>query len=54
MNTTHLNTARLLSIAFAALLTLGTLVSVDHLAGATDASPQWAQATGATSTALRG
>ncbi len=53
MNTSRLNAARLLSFAFAALLTLGTLVSVDHLAGAAEASPQWAQAT-AVSGAVKG
>ncbi len=45
MNTTNLRTNRLLSVAFAALLTLGTMLGVDQLAGSADVAPQWAQAT---------
>jgi hypothetical protein len=48
MNTARtVNTARLLSFAFAALLTLGTLMSVQGLAGSAEQSAhsaQWAQA----------
>lgn len=54
MNTTALNTARLLSVAFAALLTLGTFLSVDQLAGSADVSPQWAQSTPAAGAAKQG
>jgi hypothetical protein len=48
MNTTTMNNTRLLSLAFAALVTLGTFMSVDHLAGAAEVAPQWAQANSVT------
>jgi len=51
MNTTALNTARLLSFAFAALLTLGTLMSVGGLANSAEQSAQWANATHTTGAA---
>jgi hypothetical protein len=46
MNTTSTTAraTRLLSFAFAALLTIGVLASVDHLAGTPKASPVWAHA----------
>ncbi len=44
LNNTTLRSARLLSVAFAALLTLGTLASVGHLATSAEASAQWAHA----------
>lgn len=47
MNTTAARTPRLLSFAFAALLTLVMLASVDHLAATPKASPLWAQAVSA-------
>jgi len=46
--TTQVRTTRLLSVAFAALVTLGTFMSVDHLAGAAEVAPQWAQANSVT------
>jgi hypothetical protein len=51
MNTSTLNTARLLSFAFAALLTLGTLMSVGGLANSAEQSAQWANATHTTGAA---
>lgn len=54
MNTTTLRTARLLSFAFAALLTLGTLMSVGQLAHHAEHSAQWAQAHPAADNARQG